>query len=172
MVQKVAQFGTAQHRLDLRRQHQRLAERPLRQHARMHHQQVLAADLEVQRHRLLPQPVEQGVAVRRSEHVLDGVFAVRLPHAMRGSQQVQVVVAEQAADRVPMELRASQHSGGGRAAVDQVAEEKHRIAAGRKVDGVEQAAQGAVAALHIADQVKCHVSILTPSPWMFCCWFC
>ena len=42
------------------------------------------------------------------------------------------------------------------AAVDQVAQQVKRVAAGGKVEGVQQTLQGAVAALHVPNEVKCH----------------
>ena len=60
-------------------------------------------------------------------------------------------------------LHAPQHRGRCGAAVDQVAQQHQVVAAGREGDLVEQALQGVVAALHVADQVECHASPFSPA---------
>jgi hypothetical protein len=78
------------------------------------------------------QPVEQRVAVGRVEHAVQRVLAARLARAVRHAQQVQVVVAQQAARRAAQRLQPAQHVHRVRAAVDQVAQQHQRVAAGEK----------------------------------------
>ncbi|MCY1215957.1 hypothetical protein D9M72_278160 [compost metagenome] len=120
----------------------------------MHHQQVAAADLHVQRHVLLAQPVEHRRAVGRGQQAGHRVLAAALAHAVRHAQQVQVVVAQQAQRRGAVALQAAQHRGRIGAPVDQVAEHHEGVAAGGEIDLVEQPAQGGIAALDVADTVK------------------
>ena len=91
-VQEDAPIGAAQHGLHFLCQCQRLLKVPLGQHARMHHQ----PPLHVQGHGACAQPVEQGAAVWGLQDVVERVAAVRLAHAVRHGQQMQVVVAQQA----------------------------------------------------------------------------
>jgi hypothetical protein len=156
--QKIAQLRSAQHRFDLGRQRQRVAHGPLRQHARMHHQQVAGllalADLHVQRHVLPAQPFEHRLAVGRGQQVGQRVLAAGLACAVRHAQQMQVVVAQQAARRGAVTLHAPQHRGRVRAPVHEVAQQHDGVAAGREIDLFQQPLQGRVAALDVADQVK------------------
>jgi len=102
---------------------------------------------------LLAQPVDEGRAVGGVEDVVDGVARMRPAHAMRGSEQVQVVVAEQAGGRVAQADQAAQ--GGQRrwAAVDQVAQQPEAVARGREVEALQQPLQGIAAALQVTDEV-------------------
>ena len=97
----------------------------------------------VQRHALVAQPVEQRVAVRRRRARRPACrCGAALAHAVRHRQQVQVVVAQQAAAprrRSACSRRSTAADAG--PAVDQVAEQVERVAAGREVDLVEQALQ-------------------------------
>jgi DNA-binding GntR family transcriptional regulator len=54
----------------------------------------------------------------------------------------------------------TQHAERVGATVDQVAQEVERVAAGRKIEGVEQTLQGRVAALDVADQINRHADIV------------
>jgi hypothetical protein len=144
MVRRVAVHGAeetlevaaSQHLFDFGRQRHGLRHRPLRQHTRMHHQPAVA----VQRHGAVAQPVEQRLAVRRLQDVLHGVLAARGARALPQGQQVQVVVAQQALRRVAQGRQAAQHLERVGAAVDQVAQDVERVAAGRKIYLLQQPA--------------------------------
>src|SRR5437868_1193605 len=65
-----------------------------------------------------------------------------------------------------MAFQPAQHVRRRRPAIDQVAQHVDRVAAGRKRDLFEEAAQGGVAALHIANQIKCHGVRFSQPPLM------
>ena len=69
-------------------------------------------------------------------------------------QEMEVVVAQQAARGGAVADQPVQDAARVRPPVDQVAEHEDRVAAGREAERVEQAAQGGIATLHIADTVK------------------
>ena len=102
----------------------------------------------------MAQPFEQGRGVGRGQQFAQCVAAVRLARAAGHGQQVQIMVAQQAAGGFAIAHEAAQHAGGLGAAIDQIAQENEAVAAGRKGNGVQQALQGAVAALHVADEVE------------------
>jgi hypothetical protein len=87
---------------------------------------------------------------------------------MGDGQQMQVVVAQQAVRRTIKGHEPPQYTQRIGAAIDQVAQQIERIPAGRKRDFVQQPRQGFVAALQVADQVKCHVFIFVPDSWNSC----
>ena len=155
-LQKGGQLGAAQHGLHLIGIGQRVGRRPGGQHSGMHHQQGLPRMRVRAGQRLLAHPGEQGLAVGGVQHRGQRVAPRRLARPCGSGQQVQVVVAQQAADRVAMAHAAAQHGGRIGPPVDQVAQQVNGVAAGRKADGVQQAAQGAVAALDIADAINSH----------------
>ena len=155
LVHEHVPVGAAQHGLHLGRQLQGAGRAPLRQHAGVHHQHAAL----VQRQRAVAQPIEQRVAVGRRQDVAQRIRAVRPAHALRHHQQVQVVVAQQAGRRIAQRRHAPQHGQRFGTAVDQIAQQHQAVTAGRESDFVEQPAQCGVAALHVADQIKCHVFI-------------
>ena len=79
---------------------------------------------------LLAQPVQQGFAVAGLQDAIQCVAPRWLAHALRHGQQVQVVVAQQTAQRTRVLHAAAQHGGRFWAAVDEVAQQVHRVAAG------------------------------------------
>src|SRR5690606_8546000 len=101
-----------------------------------------------------------GIAVGGVQHAAQRVAARGLAGALGGSQQVQVVVAEQAAQRAVVGSATAQYGGGIGAPVDEVAQQIDGVAAGRESDFVQQAAQRGVAALDIANTVECHGALL------------
>ncbi|MCY1556071.1 hypothetical protein D9M68_927860 [compost metagenome] len=96
----------------------------------MHHEQVAAVDLHVQRHVLLAHPFEHRFAVGCFEQAGQRVLAAGLACAVRHAQQVQVVVAQQAQRRGAVALHAPQHGGRIGTPVDQVAQQHDGVAAG------------------------------------------
>ncbi|MNV76402.1 hypothetical protein D3C71_1697510 [compost metagenome] len=105
------------------------------------------------RQRLLAQPVEQPCAVRGLQDCLQRVALARTAQAMGGGEQMQIVVAQQRTYRIAQRHAAAQHLQRSRPAVDQIAQQIQRVAAGRKIDDIQQPAQGIVASLDIADTV-------------------
>ena len=65
----------------------------------MHHQDRGAVVAQVHGHSPVAQPVKQVFPVRRLEHAIKRVFAVRFAQPLRHGQQMQVVVAQQAVRR-------------------------------------------------------------------------
>ena len=167
-VEKIYSVRRAQHGFHFRGQGHGHAGGPLRQHACVHHQKLLLAQLFQHRQALLAQPVQQGFAVRCLQDAVEGVLAVGLAHAIGHRQQVQIVVAQQAARGVAIAHQAAQHRLRRGAPVDQVAQNVQRIPAGREIQRVQQALQRSVAALHIANKVHCHVFIFASDSWIFC----
>ena len=70
------------------------------------------------------------MAVWRVQHGAQGVAARWFAGAVCGSHQVQVVVAQQTADRVAVGHAAAQYGGRVGAAVHQVAQQVHSVPAG------------------------------------------
>ncbi len=147
----------AQFALDRAGQLQHIARRPLRQHAGMDHQETVLED----RQRLVPQPVDQRIAVGGAEDVVEGVPLAQLAHAGGDRQQVDVVVAQHRAGPSALAQHddPSQRAERIRPAVDQVADEAQR-GVGRQCG--QQGLEGRAAALEIADGVRrdrrdCHV---------------
>jgi len=111
--------GSAQFRLDFPGKCFRRGDVPLRQEPRVD-QRVVCDDV---RHRPVPQPVEQPVAVGRGEDVPKRVVFATLDGALSKRQQVQIVVAEhgqRAITQIPYEAQCGKR---GRATVDEVAHE-------------------------------------------------
>lgn len=69
---------------------------------------------------------------------------------------MQIVVAQQTQQGTIGGLAAAQHGERSRAAVHQIAQQQRGIAAGRKIDLLQQAFQRLIAALQVAYTVKCH----------------
>ena len=105
---------------------------------------------------LLAQPLQQLRAVIGLQNVGQRVAARGCTHAMGCGQQMQVVVAQQAAQRAIGGHAAAQHRGRLRPPVDQIAEQVNGVAAGREIHAIEQALQRKIAALDVSNTVKCH----------------
>jgi hypothetical protein len=75
-------------------------------------------------------------------------------------QQMQIMVAQQALGTVPQGHETPQHAQVVGSAVDQIAQQKQSVSAGRELQFLQQFPQSCVAALHIANQVKCHGKIV------------
>jgi len=83
-------------------------------------QRVVRGDV---RHRPVPQPVEQAVAIGRGEYVPEGVVFASLDGALSERQQMQIVVAEHAHSALAQVTHEAQRGKRGRAAVNEVAHE-------------------------------------------------
>ena len=113
----------------------------------MDHQIVAAAVLFKHCQPLLPQPAQHRLALGRLQHVMNRVATMRFAHAVGDSQQMQVMVAEQALRRIAQRHQAAKGAGRVRPAVDQVTQHIQRVAAGRERNFRKQALQCAVATL-------------------------
>jgi len=111
--------GSAQFRLDFSGKRFRLGNIPLRQESRVD-QHVVSDNV---RHRPVPQPVEQAVAIGRGDHVPKRVVFASLDGTLGKRQQMQIVIAEhgqRAIAQLPYEAQCGKR---GRSAVDEVAHE-------------------------------------------------
>jgi hypothetical protein len=87
---------------------------------------------------------------------------------------VQIVVAQQTMGAACQSHQAAQGGDVVRPTVDQIAQHVQGVAAGREVNFLQQTFQGCVTALHVADQVKCHLAIVAKlfiefeNSWIFC----
>jgi len=116
-------------------------------------QRVVRGDV---RHRPVPQPVEQAVAVGRGDHVPERVVFASLDRALSKRQQMQIVVAEHgqcAITQIPYEAQCSER---GRTAVDEVAHEPQAIFRAIEPEFAKQRLQLFETALNIADRVGSH----------------
>jgi len=144
LAQEPHPIGAGEHALYLRGQFERARDRPLRQHAGVHHQPPM---LEV-RQRPRAHPVDQRVAVGRGEDVVERVGAVRAADARGHRQQVQVVVAQHRDQPLALRDRPAQAVGRARAAVDDVAGHPDAGIGGQLR---QQAQQAVEATLQVAD---------------------
>jgi hypothetical protein len=78
-------------------------------------------------------------------------------------QQMQIMVAKQAPRTATQVVQAAQDPKVVWPAVDQVAQQEDGVAAWRKIDFFKPLRQCAVAALYVANQVKCHGMIVIDS---------
>jgi len=88
--EKLLVAGSAQFRLDFYGECFRRSDVPLRQEPRVD-QRVVRGEV---RHRPVPQPVEQAVAIGRGDHVPERVVFASLDGALSESEQMQIVVPE------------------------------------------------------------------------------
>jgi len=112
---------------------------------------------------LMAQPVNQIVPIWRLQNILNSVPLLEGLNTQMYSHQMQVVVAKQATRTLPQAFQAPQHPEVVWPSVDQVPQKKHRVLAGRKTHLGEPLPQSAVAALYVANQVKCHGMIVLDS---------
>jgi hypothetical protein len=87
---------------------------------------------------------------------------------MGHSQQMQVVVAQQALRSITQGHQAAQHSRRVGATVHQITQNDEGVAAGREIEPGQKATQRLITTLNVANQVKCHVFILASVQWNFC----
>jgi len=83
-------------------------------------QRVVRGDV---RHRPVPQPVEQAIAVGRRDHIPERIVSAGLDRALSERQQMQIVVAEHGQRAIPQIVHEAQGGKRGRAAVDEIADE-------------------------------------------------
>jgi len=148
----------AQLRFYLGREVLRLPDRPRRQEAGVDHH-VLAVDVQ---HRPEPQPVEQIVAVRCIEQIVEGVVGAPLRMAGGEREEVQIVVALHDDGALPEIAHEPHHGRRVRPAVHQVADEPEAVARARESDLAEQALERLEAGLDVADRVGGHGAASLP----------
>ncbi len=168
-MQKRPECIAAQHRLHFLGQGQRVLGAPVGQYSGVYQQQRLPGVFVPAGQGLLAQPGQQSGGIGGVQHAVERVAPRGRARAVGGGQQVQVVVAQQRQQGAIQGDAAAQHADGIRPTVDQIAEQIHRVAAGRKADFGQQAFQGIVAALNITHAVKCHEKTMRWSKaWIFC----
>lgn len=155
-LQKNAPIGAAQGALHLGCQRQRVIHRPLRQHARVHHQHPMG----VVCHVLVAQPCEQIGRIGGGQQSAKGVALATGAQTCAYGQGVQIVVAQNAVGSALKLAQTPEHSQRIGATVDHIAQHVQHVAAGRKTQLVEQKLQSAVAALHVTNPIHSHVQIV------------
>ena len=156
---KCLPVGALQNGLHLFGQREGLRHVPLRQHPRVDHQHAFFMHRQV----LHTQPVHQGVAIRGLQNILNRVPTFEGLNAKVYGQQMQIMVAKQAPRTAAQVVQASQNTKVVWPAVDQVAQQEYGVAAWRKANLFQPLRQCAVAALYVANQVKCHGMIVIDS---------
>ena len=118
----------------------------------MHHQAVLLEQSQT----LLAQPLDQALPIRRVQHVVQRVVRARRSYTVGHGQQMQVVIAQDAARCVPQVHQTTQHSSRIRPPIHQVAKHIKHVTAGGKTDFAQQLPKGRVTTLDIAHQIVRH----------------
>ncbi len=113
--------------------------------------------------RAVPQPVEQLVAIRRGQHLVERVALLGGRDPGGAGQQVQVVIAEHHRGGVTEVAGPAQHVERAWAAVDQIADQPQVIGPGPELDALEQPVEAGLAALQVADAVARHQTATTSS---------
>ena len=142
----------AQRGFDFARQACGLRHAPLRQQPGVHQHVVV---LRMQQ-ALVAQPVQQFVAVRRVENLVQRIGAVQLRHAFRDGEQMQVVVAEHGDRAVAQRLDQPQHLQRTRSAVHQVADQPQPVCRRIETGILQQPRQFGITTLHIAHRINRH----------------
>jgi hypothetical protein len=107
--------------------------------------------------RLLPQPPQEFVTIGGFEHVVESVSGLRHPEALRNSQEMQIMVAQNDA-RERYRLDEAQGVRGVGAAVDQIARQPQLVAGFIESQFVQQSAKSGVATLDITYGVGSHAN--------------
>jgi len=144
--------GSAQFRLDFSGEGFRRGDVPLRQEPRV--DQSVARDHV--RHRPMPQPVEQGVAVGRGDYLPKRVALASPDGALSERQQMQIVVAEHGHRAITQITHEAQGGERGRAAVDEIAHEPQAILRAIEPECAKQRLQFFETTLNITDCVGSH----------------
>ena len=105
---------------------------------------------------LVPKPIDQVQPVAGFQYVADRIFGSKCHHPFRDRKEEDVVVTEHDADGWSERTDVAKHTEGIRPAVDQVADEPQPIFRGVEANMLNEALQGIVASLHIADCVCRH----------------
>lgn len=151
-AQELASAVTGEDGFDFASEREDVGARPLRQHPCMHHQPAALRD----RERTPCKPVDEIVAIRCAEDVVEGVAAVRSPVTRGDGEQMQIVIAEDRRRAFAHRGHLAQEGERRGPAVDEVADEPQAVALARKADEREEIAEFCVTALDIADCVERH----------------
>jgi len=111
-----------------------------------------------QHERARRQPVEQHLAIRRGQNLIESVAATLRGAAARHREQVQIVIAERHRGGGVERTDPAQHAGRFRTAIHEVAHEPQLVAVGRVIQLIQQLAEFGIAALHVADRVQRHIT--------------
>ncbi|MNH21270.1 hypothetical protein D3C79_810740 [compost metagenome] len=115
-----------------------------------------AARLVIVEQLLLAQPVEQLIGIWRLDDFAQGVAFLQAFDILPCSQQVQVMVAQHAGQRVADRVEVAQCLQRFRPAVDQVTDQPQAIDSRVELDALQQALEGLQAALQVTDGVGSH----------------
>jgi hypothetical protein len=151
--------GTSQNRFYFCGTFKGLRHIPLRQDASVNHEHILFMHGQV----LMAQPVNQFMPIWCLQNIGNSVALFEGLKAQVDGHQMQVMVAKQAPSTATQALEASQDPEVVWPSVDQVPQKKYCVFAGGKAHMVEPLLQSAVAALYVANQVKCHGMIVLDS---------
>lgn len=105
---------------------------------------------------LLAQPLQQFNAIGGVENFAQGVGLFQALDVLPGSQQMQVVVAQHAHQRLTNTVEKAQRLEGLRATVDQVAHQPQRVFLRIESNALQQALERIEAALQVADRIRGH----------------
>jgi hypothetical protein len=105
---------------------------------------------------LVPKPIDQVQPVAGFQYVADRVFGSKRHHSFRDRKKEDVVVTEHDADGRSERTDVAKHAEGIRPAVDEIADEPQSIYRGVEANMLNEALQGIMASLHIADCVCRH----------------
>src|SRR5690606_5905130 len=115
----------------------------------MYHQMAML----IMSQRLVSQPVQQLLCVRRGQQFLQGILLAGLAHPGSDCQTVNVVVAQYTDGAIAQRTNQAQRSQRVRATVDQIAcKPEFGLAVGCNIRMAEQAVQRAAAALNITNR--------------------
>ena len=96
------------------------------------------------------QPVDELVAIRRAENVIESVETPGLREASRLREELQVMIAENGRDAIALRTRPAEHLDVGGSSIDEISREPKAIPRRIKLDALEQALEGAPTALDVA----------------------
>ena len=104
------------------------------------------------------QPVEQFIAIRRREYILQRIVTPTARMARSHRQQVQIVITEHTLRCVAEIFYKTQYLQGLRPAIDQIADKPEPVCGRIKRNALQQRKQLIVAALHVTKGVNRHVA--------------
>ncbi len=151
----------AQGRLHLPSQLRRTTARPLRYNSGVHQQVgsgIRARRLQVCQ-RPVDQPVEQLVAIRRAQNLIECVGSSLAPRAVCDCKQMQVMIAEHNDGVVSERPDVANDLERARPAVYEIADEPELIAVGGEAQASDELEQFSMAPLHVTDRITGHCKI-------------
>jgi len=134
-------------------QRQRFFHGPGRQQACMHHHKTSICV----HHALAAQPIEEFLAIRCFQHLLQSIVFERLGAAFSDHQQMQIVIAKHGDSTVTQVFHEAQYGQRIRSAVDQIADKPKSVTRGIKANFVKQPLHCTEAALNVTNCVSRHL---------------